>query len=217
MDLEKLHVLVYDFATTLHKARLTKNRSIIESTIPSLSDPSKYIILYPYVVENPEPLVRRTWTQSKESNFWSQDLLRVITNSTSFLESLLSLAMLQQLDQMCALSPQTLDDEAEQDGNDAMNDFHFMLQNIYNRGSTFIVKTTLASALAALNRHNESRCVDNQLRITRLWPVLGQSFGTTDCRSLKNSGPLSKYWDKRLSGGLNHQDAYDEVSGELKS
>ena len=197
-----------------HPALLTNNRSIIENTIPSLSDPSRYVFLYPHVVEYKKALVRRTCA----GNLWSQDLLRVIRESTSFPETILALAMLQQIDQMYTRYPQVLDHKADPDGNNAMNDFHFMLQDGFNRKSTLALKTTIASVLAAHNRYNQRTSVDKKICISNLRPVLGQEFNSIDSGSSNNNNELlSRYWDIRLSRELSHQEAYDEVSQEMKS
>ena len=193
---------------------LTNNKFIIENTIFSLFDFSRYIFLYFHMIEYKEALNIRTCAD----NFWSQNLLRVIKKSISFSKTILILTMLQQIDQMYKFYSQALNHKADSDDKNVMYDFHFMLQNEFNRKCIFVFKITIASVFAIHNRYNQRICVNEKICISNFRSVLDQKFNNIDCESSNNNNEfLSRYWNIRLFRQLIHQKIYDEIRQEMKS
>ena len=139
---------------TQYKQMLTsKYRSGLTATIPSLSHPSRCVFLFRSVVEDPKVLDE--WAQSPEGDALGQELFCTLKDSANHEESLLLLAMLQQLGQNPSFSGRSRFRSAKMNWTDKPTDFYSLLQVVSIDEMSPVLKIAIASTLDTMSRNHQ--------------------------------------------------------------
>ena len=135
---------------TQYKQMLTsKYRSGLSATIPSLSHPSRCVFLFRFVVEDPKVLDE--WVRSPEGDALGQELLCTFKDSANPEESLLLLAMLQQLDQIPSPPGRSRSRSTKKKRTDKPTDFYSLLQVVSMDEMSPVLKIAIASTLDTMS------------------------------------------------------------------